>query len=38
MKWTDAISIVITLTVSAVFLIDNQILRLVLALTPAHAE
>jgi len=38
MKWIAAISIVLSLTVSAVFLIDDQILRIVLALTPAHAE
>ena len=38
MKWTAASSIVLSLTVPAVFLIDDQILRIVLALTPAHAE
>jgi uncharacterized membrane protein YbaN (DUF454 family) len=37
MKWTAAIAIVLSLTVSAVFLIDNQILRTVLALVGVYA-
>lgn len=37
MKWTAAISIVLSLTLSAVFLIDNQILRIVLALVGVYA-
>ena len=37
MKWTVAISIVLSLTVSAVFLIDDQILRIVLALVGVYA-
>ncbi len=37
MKWTAVISIVLSLTVSAVFLTDNQILRMVLALVGLYA-
>jgi len=37
MKLTAAIAIVLSLTVSAVFLIDNQILRTVLALVGVYA-
>lgn len=37
MKWTAAIAIVLSLTVSAVLLIDNQILRTVLALVGVYA-
>ena len=37
MKWTVAISIVLSLTVSAVFLIDDQILRIVLALVGVYS-
>ncbi len=37
MKWTAAIAIALSLTVSAVFLVDNQILRTVLALVGVYA-
>jgi uncharacterized protein len=37
MKWTAAVSIVASLTVSAVFLIDSQILRTILALVGVYA-
>ncbi len=37
MKWTAAIAIVLSLTVSAVLLIDNQILRTLLALVGVYA-
>ncbi len=37
MKWIAAVSIVVSLTVSAVFLIDSQILRTILALVGVYA-